>query len=542
MIKINIKKIISLSLLSFFAVGLFGAGKLEPNTNNNKKEKEKSEVSVELNELNTFVIIENEGPHVLDPHLTSHSDDSQILTGLYEGLFSYNPSTLEPVPGISSGYKVARDKKRWTFTINPKAKFSDGTQITAEDVRRTWIKLLSTKNAPYSSLLDVIEGAKEFRTGTGKEEDVGIYATSKDVLLIHLCKPANYLPKLFCHPAFAIISDKPNVFSGPYVIAEQKDKTLVLKKNRNYWDKDKVEIEQITFIQSNNGDENTYYYNTGMVDWISGTANYTKLINQKSFVYNALFGTSYLFFKIGDRHVGDNKIWENKKFRQALLEAVPWDGIRKDLYFPAETFVYPLQGYPVIEGFSYTDKIEAGKLIDAAKKETGLSAEAKISISLEIPEFGLSDNDIKLLKDSWGELGVEVSVLKIPGAVYYESIGSSKSDMFSYSWIGDFADPLAFLELFRSDSSLNDSGWKNAEFDRLLDEAASCSDSERYKLLGQAESILLDDYMIIPINHNMSMNVINLEGISGWSPNAFDIHPLKYLKKKKIPSKVPNII
>ena len=74
---------------------------------------------------------------------------------------------------------------------------------------------------------------------------------------------------------------------------------------------------------------------------------------------------------------------------------------------------------------------------------------------------------------------------------YNLAIPQWNADLFYYSWIGDFADPLAFLELFRGGSSLNNSGWKNESYDNLLLEALrNNSIEERYKLMSQAEQIL----------------------------------------------------
>ena len=53
----------------------------------------------------------------VDPHTANYSSEAQILTGLYEGLFSYDPLTLQPVPAICDTYKLSRDKKTWTFTL-----------------------------------------------------------------------------------------------------------------------------------------------------------------------------------------------------------------------------------------------------------------------------------------------------------------------------------------------------------------------------------------------------------------------------------------
>lgn len=110
-----------------------------------------------------FIVLEEKIKHEFNPQLTSISSDNDILCNLYEGLFTAHPITLDPQFAIASSYKVSRDKKRWIITLNENAKFSNGQPITAEDVKYSWMKLLSTPNAPYASLLDIIRGAADYR-------------------------------------------------------------------------------------------------------------------------------------------------------------------------------------------------------------------------------------------------------------------------------------------------------------------------------------------------------------------------------------------
>ena len=235
-------------------------------------------------------------------------------------------------------------------------------------------------------------------------------------------------------------------------------------------------------------------------------------------------------------------MWSKTEFRQALLEAVPWEILRKDFYVAAQTFVYPLSGYPQLDGYSYTDMNEAKNLMQQARKKYDIPEDKKLSLVFEMPENSVSEDRLTALCDSWAQLGVDVQIKLKKSYEYYTQVGSSNSDMFIYTWIGDFADPLAFLELFRGNSTLNDSKWINSEYDRLLDEAAECSDEERYRLLAQAEKILLDDCEIIPVHHPVISNVVDKSTVGGWSENAFDIHPLKYLYKKADKSTVPNVV
>ena len=488
-------------------------------------------------DLKKFTIIESVHEHDLNPQTTSFASDAQLLTGLYEGLFTYDPVSLSPVYAIAVDYRISRDKKRWTFKINPNACFSNGEKIKASDVRDSWLCLLSTPNAPYASLLDVIVGAEAYRTGKGSASDVGIYANTDDSLSIHLVKPANYLPKVLCHPAFSVVHRNPTVYSGPFYLDDMMAGAVYqLKKNNYYWDKDNVALDEILFFQSDDEYENAYYFNTGIADWVTANIDTATLLDKNAFSFNAEFATSYYFFK------EDDSVWGKPEFRTALFEAIPWDELRKDYYVQAQTFVYPLIGYPDIDGFSYTDSQEAKNLMDAAREKYGIPADKKLTLLFEMPENSVSSERLAILSDAWAPLGVELQVRIKKSYEYYGYVRDSNANLFIYTWIGDFADPLAFLELFRGDSTLNDSGWKNDEFDRLLNEAAEATEEERYRLLGEAERILLDSCMVIPVHHPVITNVIDKSTAGGWTENAFDIHPLKYLYKKPGTTTVPNVV
>ena len=52
-------------------------------------------------------------------------------------------------------------------------------------------------------------------------------------------------------------------------------------------------------------------------------------------------------------------------------------------------------------------------------------------------------------------------------------------------WLGDFNDPINFLEMFRdAEGGNNDTGWENAEFKKLLDESAKETDTRKaYRII-----------------------------------------------------------
>jgi oligopeptide transport system substrate-binding protein len=508
---------------------------LEQAQDNSNQKNEELNVNPDLQQ--NFTIIDSVHAYDLDPHTASYNSEAEILTGLYEGLFSYDPSSLEPLYAIATSYRISRDKLRWTFTLRSGAEFSDGTPITAGDVCESWLDLLAEPEASYASLLDVIKGAREYRTGQGKREDVDIRAENDTTISIRLVSPASYLPRILCHSAFAVCKKDLSIFSGPFCIASRTDGKLVLQKNDNYWDAANTHLKQITILQSDQTDDNAFNFNTGDADWISGSADVQKLLNRNVIQLNAEFATEYLFFK----YRKDN-IWNNPDFRTALLEAVPWDKLREKAFVKATTFVYPLSGYPQIEGYNYTDQNEALSLMKEAREKAGIPEDKKLTLVFAIPDTDYMKEKAKLLIDAWTPLGIDVQVQKTPVDRYLSSIPSWDADLFSYTWIGDFADPLAFLELFQGSSTLNVSGWKNDDYDKFLSDAALYTDDTRMKLLGQAEQLLLDNAMVIPISHPVSLNIINPDAAGGWTANAFDIHPLKYLYKKQEKHNIPNLV
>lgn len=485
--------------------------------------------------LTNLTVIEYAHDYDLNPHTAAYSSEAQILTGLYEGLFSYDPVTLEPENAFAESFKVSRDKKRWTFVLKSGLAFSDGSAITADDVKKSWLSLLSNPAAPYASLLDIVAGAKDFRLGKTGAESVGISVQSPTVLSVKLTAPAPHLHKILCMSAFAVVPQKKGVYSGAFTLERRTKDEFILNKNARYYDAEKVPLEKITFLVRDDSAENTFAFNTGAAHWLNSSVDMERLIDKDTIHLSAEFATEYLFFKM------TGGVWDNAEFRAALLEAVPWDELRKDVFVKAQTFVYPLNGYPQAQGYVYTDAEQASFLMKEARKSAGIADGETLKITFAV-NGERTKAQAELLKEAWKPLGVELMIKELPSERYLSSIESDDSDIFSYTWIGDFADPLAFLELYRSSSTLNISGWSNAEFDRLLAKAAEERSEERVKLLSQAEQLLLDEALVIPIQHPVSRSIIDLNAVGGWASNSFDIHPLKYLFRRETKPKLPNVV
>jgi len=85
----------------------------------------------------------------------SNSQLLYIINNLiYEGMIGFHSLTLDIVPGLATHWQISEDKRSFRFRINPKARFADGSRITAYDVIASW-KLRTDKGilAPYSNIL-----------------------------------------------------------------------------------------------------------------------------------------------------------------------------------------------------------------------------------------------------------------------------------------------------------------------------------------------------------------------------------------------------
>ena len=138
------------------------------------------------------------------------------------------------------------------------------------------------------------------------------------------------------------------------------------------------------------------------------------------------------------------------------------------------------------------------------------------------------------MKEAWEKLpALEVDLKTVPAADYFDAVREGAKaggwTIASTSWIGDFADPLAFLAMWSADSNLNDARFSDPEYDRLLAAAALKAGDERLTALGVAETRLLAGAAVLPIYHSLAANVIDTDFVDGWYANALDIHPFKYL-------------
>lgn len=476
-----------------------------------------------------------------DPHHSIYSAEAEIFTALYEGLFTYNPSTLDPVKSACKSYSRSKDGLTYTFYIRDEAVWSDDSPLLARDFRDAWLRALApSEKADYASFFDVIAGAKDYRLGKNVDPaSVGVTVIDDRVLQVKLAAPTAYFLRLLCHHSFSPIhpsmlrekawtSRLPFPVNGPYVVASYKAGELLLEKNARYWDSAAVSIPRIKVLLTDDDAEVSRLYNNGELGWLAGPMDLDSILDRSAIQATPIFGTQYWYFDCG------TKPWDKPELRRALALLLPWKDIRsREFYFiPAPTLVLPFSGYDKAKGIDALDEAEAKRLLEKAGYPEGKGLPA---LSILLPEGGSDAERVaKLMKAAWEKLpGFSVNLIKEPSASYFTRLrsgpGKGGYTLGLTTWIGDFADPLAFLGMFTSDSNLNDPRYASGEYDGLLAAAATKEGSERLDALGEAESKLLSDAVLFPLYHNLAVNVVDSDFVTGWFSNALDIHPFKYL-------------
>jgi len=102
------------------------------------------------------------------------------------------------------------------------------------------------------------------------------------------------------------------------------------------------------------------------------------------------------------------------------------------------------------------------------------------------------------------------------------------TEVFRGGWIADYADPSSFLDLFIGDNSLNNTFYRNADFELLMKSATLTSNESRMNLLRQAEAQLMGDMPVIPLYYYVSRHLVRPR-ITGFSENVRDVHLSRYL-------------
>jgi oligopeptide transport system substrate-binding protein len=304
---------------------------------------------------------------------------------------------------------------------------------------------------------------------------------------------------------------KTYITNGRYIMAERKpNEVIVCQRFDKYWDNASTKMDTIEFKLL--ADENVAYaaYQTDEVSFINAIplGEMETALASPDYIQGGLLGTYYYAFNV------TKKPLDNAMVRKALSLAIDREYIvtqvTKQNQIPAYAWVpegivdindktFRANGSNFVETDLAKAIVEAKQLLVDAGYPGGKGL-PKIEVSYNSNNVG-HKTIAEAVANTWKtELGVEVELVGVEGTVFNSFRQELKHMIARDGWICDWNDATSMLDLLRSDSGNNHTGYKNQAYDDLLNQAALAPDmNARSKLLHDAEVLMMADAPIAPV-------------------------------------------
>ena len=424
----------------------------------------------------------------LDPHATSSYSSYQILNNVLEGLTFYDDD-MNLVPWLAESWEQSEDGLTWTFKLREGVKFSNGREMTAEDVKWSFERLIDPE------------------TGSGNAARVGppetkIETIDKYTVAITHPEPFGIFPQSLGFDKSTAIMAKESleddgtvkvpIGTGPFQISEVEGTTrLLLTRNENYWQEGLPLLDAIEITPIPDDTVRETALRGGEVDWILSIApqNFDSLVADPNVEVATAPQLSYDYIGINLT----KEPFSDVRVRQAIAYAIDRQQLCEAGFFG---LCDPIQG-PIGKGspwyFDYApydhDVAKAKELLAEAGYPDGFTMEW-----LPTVQYGETVRAAQVLQQQVAEIGIESTINAPEWSEWLDLEGNFKYDAYICNWNGLIdADQYYYLQ-HRTGLVFNFTGYSNEEFDALVDEGRSISDfDKRYQIYEKANKILVDD-------------------------------------------------
>lgn len=489
-----------------------------------------------------------------------------VAGNVYEGLFKFNQKTLETEPALAESFTIDKSKTVYTFKIRKGVVFHDdecfsggtGREMTAEDVKASLEFVCSDHELnKWNTVFDgVISGVGEYKKG-GKSVS-GIKVVDKNTVEITLDNPLAAFPELLAllstsiYPKEAIdhygYDGMANhmVGTGPFYATEiNNGSKVVFKKNKNYWRTDEfgnklpfLNQVHISFIKDKKEELETFKKEELDMVWglpveeipnIMGTLDEAKEGKNREFEVQSVNSLNIQYYGLQFQ----SDVFSNINVRKAFNYAIDRDSLVEFVLegegIPAHNgFVPPMNAYPYesVKGFDYNPKLakqlmaKAGYSNGNGFPELTLYLNKSGGVNVKIAEFVTG-----MLKQN---LGVSIKMETMPMSELYPKVEKGELDFWRFGWIADYPDPATFLHLFHNSSPEGEApnnyfGYSSEAFNKAYETALKEIDIEkRNKYYAEADQIIIDDAVVMPLMFNVSIRLINPQ------VRDFDINQMEY--------------
>ncbi len=476
-----------------------------------------------------------------------------IVTNVNEGLYRLDQDQ-NPKPASAEGVEISSDELTYTFTLREGIVWSNGDPVTSHDFKYAWLHVLDPETAAtYAYIISTfVKGADEYNTDkagpeavaieTPDDKTISVELISKSPFFLQLTSFVTYFP---LHQEFVEkLGDKyardgdSLLYNGPYTMtagSEGGGSTVVLQKNEKYWDKDNVAIKTINGRIVKDNDTAINLYEAGELAITALTGNSVKQYQDSPDFYRRVEPFT-VYGRLNQKAPG----LDNLNIRKALMigfdrEALT-DKVLQDGSVPAYGFVPPaITPGPGNQTFREANGDLVPKNVDSARAlwQKGVEEVG------EEPQYTMLFNDSSVsrdvatyMQDQYKKnLGVDFDVEIVTFDAALTRVDEEDYEVsYAFGWIGDYDDPMTFMDLYLSDSPFNNSFFENAEYDRLIREAQTTSDLQlRMQNMLKAERILIEQAGTVPVFYNAVSGLIK-PYFKGYTPHPFGGDDYKYAR------------
>jgi len=443
-------------------------------------------------------------PGTLDPAFIADAADVQLLLQLYAGLTRLDERG-EPYPSLASGWSISADGLTYEFSIRDDLAFSDGTPLVAEDVRRSWMRLLDpATGATAPDVLSVVAGATARASGDAEEDEVGIHAPDDGTLVVELRHPASYFLEITATPSTFVVPpgadatsgwQTPETFvgSGPYVLDGVGAGDLVLLANDRYV-AGPPPIDEIRWVSGVDGDTSTAF-DRGEVDlaqvpgwdatWIAYDADLGPRLHSAEPLTISYYGFDTTQPPFDDARVRRAFALALDRERLVPLAEGASSAAAGSIVPPAiwpDGFAPELRSDPdgaraLLDEAGYRDRADLGTIV---VNGSGLGVEPAAAVWRE-------------------ELGVEIEVETMNFGDFLSLLATRPPQIFTISWIADYPSPHALYGLLLEPGAASNYGdWNDDEFETLLEQAAQAADEDVGTAYSAVEAHVAEQAPVIP--------------------------------------------
>lgn len=482
----------------------------------------------------------------MDSSLATDAVASDVFNQTIEGLYTLDKND-KPIPAIATGKpKIENNGTKWTVNLRKNAKWSNGENVTAHDFEYAWKRTIDPKTgAEMAYLMYDLKNAEKINTGKMSPDKLGVKALDDYTLQFEINKPLPYYQELLTTSLFLPQNEKfvkkqgekygtskdTTLYNGPFTLSTwDTESRFELSPNKYYWDKDKVKLKSVTYTVQKDQQTAINLYLTGSVDRVVLPPEFVEKYKQDK-RYKTEAEATLFFIRFNQKKV---EAFKNKNMRMALAKSIDREvyvknnlnnGSKPAIKFMPTDFIKDENGKDYSDGVKSNlayDKKEARAFYEKAKKELG-----KDKFTFEFLTFDQesSKRDAEFFKEQIESTlpGVNIKIKIQPFKQKLDLESKMQYDLSFAGWGPDYPDPLTFLEIFQKESSQNQTGWSNDKYEKAIVDAKGpllTDVKKRTKTLQEAETLLLDEAVIIPIYQRGIARLIDRD-VKGFIDHKF---------------------